>query len=403
MKVILARKFILTLCFFSFAFGVEATFDGYMRGGYIIQNQGSTFQDDALAFGGKVGSHAEITRHMEINLGLYFSELLYATDSSAITADFVDTQSRSFAFLGEASLKGEYQYHNFDFGRQKVNTAHADGDDIRMVPNLFQAYSYVYDGFVHTKLQLVHFTHMAGWENGADTKMFTNMHDVLGITNENGTAINKGLTMVHWGYENNTFSFDFYDYHLYDAYNIVYLELGYFKEFSEAFSLGMGLQYNANFGISSHQNGGVLVNNLDAQVVGAQVTLGFGNLGVELGLSGTQGIGSDPINGSWGGGPYFTSLEAMTFDAIGDNAGISYVASLSIDLFIDGLALSYAYGDFQAEDQIILHIIEQNAALTYEKENVFTLHLGFASGIDQLDPANNYNFTYLLLQTPLVY
>ena len=393
---------ILLLCTTSL-FGVEATFDGYLRGGYITQNLDSTFQDDATALGGKIGAQAEVARHVELNFGLYFSELLYASDPTAVTGSFVDGDGRSFALLGEASLKGEYQYHSFDFGRQKIDTAHADGDDIRMVPNLFQAYTYRYEGFVNTIFELIHFTHMSGLDTGLDTRKFFNMHDIMGITDKNGGQITKGLTMAHFGYEADTLHFDFYDYYLHDAYNIIYLETSYAKDFSEAFSLGLALQYNANFGSTAHQNGGALVESIDAQVIGASMTLGFGGIGAELGLSGTYGIGSDAINTSWGGGPYFTSLEAMTFDAIGDNAGSTYVVSLSKDLFVDGLALSYAYGDFQAADAATFHLIEHNAALTYEKEHVFKFYLGFAQGLDTVTAVNSYDFVYVLLETPLIY
>ncbi len=399
----LIKNIFVLLLFVTSLSAYEATFDGYVRAGSIVQNLDGAFQDDATSLGGKVGSQAELSRHLELNFGLYFSELLYTTDPLAISGTFVDGDGRSFALLGEASFRGEYQYHSFDFGRQKVDSPHADGDDIRMVPNLFQAYTYRYDGFVNMTFQLTHFTHMSGLDTGLDTRLFFDMHEVMGIRDVNGNKILKGLTMGHIGFEKNHFTFDVYDYYLYDAYNIVYVETTYAKEFSESFTLGLGLQYNANLGDTPHLNAGTLVNTIDAQVLGAHLIFEFGNIGAEIGLSANYGIGRDAINTSWGGGPYYTSLENMTFDAMGEANGLSYAASLSKELFVDGLALSYAYGDFSGADSAIFHLEEHNVALSYEKENVFKFYLGFAQGNDLVTPTNSYDFTYVIMETPLIY
>jgi predicted porin len=84
---------------------------------------------------------------------------------------------------------------------------------------------------------------------------------------------------------------------------------------------------------------------------------------------------------SLGGGPFFTSMEDQTLDAIG-GAGEAWMLGLGYHfetLGIKGLHAGIAYGDFSAEDESLYASHEIDMVIDYTLSEMFSITAALAS------------------------
>ncbi len=55
---------------------------------------------------------------------------------------FLGSNGQSYSILGESYLKFQYGNSSIKAGRQIIDTPYADSDDIGMVPNSFEGYTF---------------------------------------------------------------------------------------------------------------------------------------------------------------------------------------------------------------------------------------------------------------------
>jgi len=181
--------------------------------------------------------------------------------------------------------------------------------------------------------------------------------------------------------------------------DVVYAEAGYSYALWEDTTFTLGLQYDG-----SHQTGAALLGKQDAQTYGVSVEAQFEDLGVTVLAAYNQDNGDTGAMGlSLGGGPFFTSMEDQTLDALG-TAGSAWMIGAGYDfgkLGIDDLTFGVAYGSFEADDTSVYKSREIDAILEYSFTNKISATAAFASvdfkvtGMEDYDQFRlivNYNF-----------
>ena len=254
---------------------------------------------------------------------------------------FFDENNENYAILGEAYLKGTFSHTTLILGRQSFDTPFADSDDIGMVPNTFEAMT-----FVNTDLKdtTIFFSQVQRW-SGVDSEAPSTFTDING---------NDGMQILGVTYEGvDKMSLDGWFYNLKDEVKMTYLEANYEDE-TDRFTYGAALQY----ALQDYESGE------SSTVYGAAVFLGVKKVGVTttIAYNTVDGIAADNF---FGGGPFFTNAEHNTLREAGPDGniilytfewdasvigveGLNFVAN--IDMHQDDskeydLGMEYAYSD----------------------------------------------------------
>lgn len=379
------------------------TLKGNLRTGYIYLKEDNSLSKQSKATGGNIGFRTKnIFPGIVADVSFYAIEALGTSNTNDDFNIKAGDSTPSYGFIGKSKITGTFGNHKFRLGRQELSMPHSDSDHIRMVPNLFEAYRYAYKDFIH----IGQIKSMAGWENAGDNSQFINIHEVLKITNEHNRTINKGATVIHFEDTlfNNSFEYTVFDYIIHDALNIVYLQANYKHKLSENMTLKFSGQYNSNRSTDPFIMENISYNAFDSDLVGYLASLKMETITLMLAMNKVSGSNA-PLR-SLGGGPYFTSMEDSTIDAIGDNDARSKMFSLHYDAhkLAPGLYLDYFYGTFASGDKTVNHV-EQNFALEYKKKDLFKLTMAYTLVNNQSSAitagASDFNLFRAFLDIPL--
>jgi hypothetical protein len=154
---------------------------------------------------------------------------------------------------------GDLQAH---LGPQRFNSPHMDQDDLRLLPNIFEAYFidyhiddefYIGSGFVRTA---------KGWENNDDAKKFVDIGEAFG-----GTG---ALSWLAWGkYQQGSIDANVWYYYIKDVQQIFFMDITYQDRINDIFFYELGGQFDLGRSIGSQSIGLV-----DANTLGAYATIG---------------------------------------------------------------------------------------------------------------------------------
>jgi len=369
--------------------------NGQLRAGYITFSEDGASRVSAYALGGHY--HFDTKRWNGFMLGAeaYTALNLGINQNSLnLNGDFFDEDGKSFILLSQAYLDGKWCNTEIKLGRQALDTPHTDSDDIRMMPNYFEAYTITNTDIDNLTLSAGFIDKMAGWENGINSPDFVDVGETL------GTNKIDGIYYASASYEGiKDLSLSLWYYHYSDIADVVYAEAGYSYVLSKNTTFTLGLQYDG-----SHQTGEALLSKQDAQTYGVSIEAQFEDLGVTVLAAYNQDNGDTGAMGlSLGGGAFFTSMEDQTLDAL-ETAGSAWIIGASYDfekLGMDDLTFGVAYGSFEAEDTSIYKSREIDAVLEYSFSDKISATAAFASvdfkvtgmkDYDQFRLIANYNF-----------
>ncbi len=272
---------------------------GEVRMGYILTRPKMGGDTKALGLGGHI--------HATMDLGAYFSanialSTLHSFGLSYENEDFYGVPAQSGVdFVSEANI--EYAKRNWDVkvGRFILDTPHADSDDIRMIPNYFEGVA-MQGEYGDIRMQGGFLDKMAGWESGGNIGHFKPLGEVFGIEEDSG--------LFYVGASKDDLSFWFY--HIKDIANVVYIE--------NSFHLwGMDISLQADI---AQDTGESLLGAIESRTVGVLVEKSIADLTLSAALN--KELGDSGSMPSFGGGPFFTSMEDQTIDAVGSESALSY-------------------------------------------------------------------------------
>jgi len=369
---------------------------GQLRAGYITFSENSSSRTNGYALGGHY--HFETKRWNGLMIGAEaYTVLNLGTNQTPlkINPDFFDLDGKSFILLSQAYLGGKWGNTEIKLGRQALDAPHADSDDIRMVPNYFEAYTITNTDIDDLTLTAGMIDKMAGWENGINSPDFVDVSETLGV---NDTI--DGIYYASAAYEGiKDLSLSLWYYRYSDIADILYAEAGYSYTLPKDTILTLGLQYDG-----SRETGAALLGKQDADTYGISLEAEFADLGVTVLAAYNQDNGETGATGlSLGGGPFFTSMEDQTLDAVGA-PGKAWMLGAGYNFEntgIDGLIFGVAYGSFEADDASVYRSREIDAVLEYSLSEKLSVTAAFASvdvkvtGMedhDQFRLITSYNF-----------
>ncbi len=278
---------------------------GELRIGWIAAtNTKSTF-----AAGGHLHAATPFWHGLRASLSIY-SVNDFGWGPSSANEDFFGSDAKGYTFVSEAFVEYDRGIE-VKIGRQNIETPHADSDDIRMVPNYFEAVT-AKATLRGTTLQAGYITRMAGWENGANPAKFVRLGKVLGL----GQKID-GMGYMEVQGSVAGYAWQIWGYNLSDVAHICYIEAAKELEWGDA-SEHVTLQLDVARGAGRKYMG--YLHSKTAGII-SQTTYKEWTWT----LAANKEYGKSAAFGSFGGGPFFTSMEDLTIDTLASKEAKSYV------------------------------------------------------------------------------
>lgn len=355
--------------------------DGYLRAGFI-----QTDHDSATALGGSAGCKIKINQYINIHAAAFasFDPGINSNNDDNIQGEFFNQKKDSYLIAGEAHLEISYNNFHANLGRQRLNSPFMDEDDLRIIPNLFEAYLLDYHLADELLIGSGYIREAAGWENGANASQFISIGEALGgDSNHSNGAIVSWLDFNHDFFTNNTWF-----YYVPDHLTMLYTEFQYTQEISENLSYNFGFQYNWG-----NDSGNDRFGHIDTHTFGVMTALTWTDL--TLTASYNKTIGDTAALASIGGGPFFTSFEDQTLDAVegSDSQSIMVGAEYS---FISEIAIGVMAGKFNAIDKTDYNKEELNLYLNYNWDDKVLAGVMYAIVNDLNDEPDMHQFRVIL-------
>ncbi len=342
---------------------------GYLRAGYLHSSIGSPKNLSAHSVGGELGCHYQINDQIKVHLGVFGSADigLNPDNKNRIHGDFYNADLGSYLMLGEAFVSLSFAQLEANLGRQRLDTPHMDSDDLRMVPNLFEAYLVNYQLTEQVAVGAGFIRAMAGWENGGDQSHFIGVGDALG--GDGNSA------WVSWAtFEDAAINASVWYYKVPDHLQILYGELSLAGSFHEAVSYQFALQYDWG-----NEVGDATLGDVDAKTWGLSSSLSVYGLTTSAAINQNSG---DAALSSLGGGAFFTSMEDQTLDAVSGKNTEAWVVVLEYSV-TEALTIGTALGRFSASNDLHYDVEETDFYLSYAWKEAYLFELAYAQVDDK--------------------
>lgn len=316
------------------------TVSGLVRLGYVDQNNAADTDRYTTALGAILKYETPVWNDLKLGVAGYASQKLHFATGSRFEdksdLDFLGENGNSFAYVGEAYANYNANDLNIRVGRQLIDTPLINTDEIRMLPNTYEAALATYSGIEKTTFTGGYIQRWAGYDSGADLSKFKKTAEgnhgaaLIGFTNE---SIDE-LAVQGWFYSIDKMT---------DA---LYTDAVYKAKPSESLGLTLMGQY-AHFSEDTRVDG--TQSGTDGSVYGLAVNAQWGML--TLGAAYNEAASDDGkwINNGLGGGPYYTSMEEWTIGWMEDEKAYQLKTIIDMkDAGIEGLCFTAMYGEFKS-------------------------------------------------------
>lgn len=324
---------------------------------------------------------------LQIGLAGYTTQPL-ATPVDAGGTGLLRPNGDGFSVLGQAWIKLKSGPATATLYRQDIEIPFINGDDNRMIPNMFEAYRLDVKPSDIFRFGLAYVTR----EKTRDSAEFQPMSEVAGVKGvDRGTSVAGFL----FGSKEATY-FGAVNELTWDLLNIAYLEGGRTWKLSDDFQLRGQVQF-----IDQQSVGDDLLGNFGTQLYGTSLSASYRSAVLTLGF--TSVADDSKILKPFGGVPAFNSLMVSDFDKAGENSvglGLSYNFAR---LGLSGLKAfaNYAHGELPSGE----HENEVDVTADYRVDNGplknFWLRLRYAhnsssnsSATDDFRLTVNYTLTF---------
>ena len=335
--------------------------NGQIRLGYIDTNKASAVDTSAAAIGGQLKFETATFNGVSLGAAAYTSHSIRGLSGDQAQGKFDDSLSsteKSYTEMAEAYVNLNYNGFNFRAGRQVLDTPLADGDDIRMTPNTFEAYvaSYTIEDLGLTLIG----ANVQRWQ-GVDSGYANVVNNSWDETGVDGTWMAAAL------YANDSIELGAWYYDVTKTAKAVYVDATGNIDLGSGANLTLAVQYltesesNDASGAPTGIDGSISGVMAEASHLGLTIGLAYDRVSVDSGKSIFQGFG---------GGSSFTNMDTMTAGALHDGTyqdGSSVVGSVSYDVM--GANVFAKYGDFKADavgTGSKAHVTELDLGVEYE-------------------------------------
>lgn len=350
----------------------------------------------AFALGGKLAYETAPLYGISAGAAFYTTNDMGSknNDGNKVDGTLYDENSKSYSLLGQAYVVGSFGKTTVKVGRQQIDTPLAGSDDIRMVPNLFEAALVINTDLPSTTLIGGYVARMAGWDSVSDKASKSQFQSMSRSALAGNTALgsladaslahdavgDKGVYVI--AAVNNSIkdlTLQLWEYYAVDVVNAVYLQADYKLGLGKDTALNIAAQYYNIQGIGRTKD---LLKDTGDNTAGYYAALtgaGLNDLGkIDYNVYGVKAsletaIGLTPylaynkvseqndrnggtfVFGAWGGYPEFAMSEEFWYNSgTNMNGGQSYKVGADYSLEKLGLGartLGVAYTKFDAKDK----------------------------------------------------
>ena len=352
----------------------EGKASGQIRAMYIGSDVDTGTDSSAFALGGKLAYETAPLYGISAGAAFYTTNDLGTKDKNAAKVDgsLYDENSKSYTLLGQAYLVGQFAKTTVKVGRQQIDTPLAGSDDLRMVPNLFEAALVINTDLPNTTLIGGYVSRMAGWDSLSDKARISQFQSMsraaLGgavDVSEKGTHVGDNGVYVLAGINNSVkdLTLQAWEYYAVDVVNAVYLQADYKLGVAKDVSLNLAGQFYNIQGIGETKDllSKLGAGKVDYSVYGAKASLALEAVGLtpyiaynKVGEQKNNG-GGTYVFGAWGGYPEFAVGEEFWYNSnINMNGGNVWKAGADYSLEKLGLGartIGVAYTNFDLKDK----------------------------------------------------
>jgi hypothetical protein len=301
-----------------------------------------------------------------------------------VNGDFFDANQDSFTYVGEAYIDFGRKNIHLRVGRQKLDTPLNDRDDIRMLPNTFEAVMAGYSGIRDTILVAGYINRWAGYDSRDDISKFKDLPGDIDANGEHGKGV-MIAGVINKSIENMELQAWYYD--LDKETGILYADVVYAIEYANGLATEAAVQYG-NYAEKSSST-------IEGDVYGGSLSVGYEGITLSAAFNRVEASDGKHITIGRGGGPYFTSMEEWTI--YGMNDGEAYVCGTEVDcskMLFEGLNLTYVYGKFNGNDQTKIiagasKVEEHNLIMSYVLAENTDLEISYADVNDKTNSGVN--------------
>ncbi|GAW86887.1 conserved hypothetical protein [Bathymodiolus platifrons methanotrophic gill symbiont] len=341
--------------------------NGFIRGGYIQTHTKTVSNQQAYGLGGELGCGVSWGPYFQLHASAFtaINPGFNSGNKDEIQGDFFDENKNSYITLGEAVMTLSYADLQAHLGPQRFNSPHMDQDDLRLLPNIFEAYLldyhlndeiYLGSGFIRTA---------KGWENNGNAADFIDIGEAFG-----GTG---AQSWIAWGkYQQGYINASAWYYYIKDVQQIFFVDVTYQNSFNDYIFYDLGVQFDMGRSVGAQSIGEVGANTL-----GIYATIS--SYGMSFTTAYNKNFGQSAAVNSVGGGPFFTSMEQMTMDAVNAKNAQALLFNLEYQpYFIESMNIGVAAGDFQGGNAADFHTQEFNTYLSYQYNQMITVDIMYA-------------------------
>lgn len=226
----------------------------------------------------------------------------------------LSSKNQGITALGEAYLKGKVSETEGTVYRQRIETPMVNGNDSRMIPQTFEAYSVTSNDFDDLMLQ-------AAWVDKIkkrDTEMFRPMGEFTGLTGLDNS--NRGMFMLGADWSPKPFKLRGWHYTIPNAMQMLFLQAGASHDIEEDLALHWLVQ-----GLDQREAGSADGGSFNVGEIGALGGVTVNGVKLEVGATIVDNT-TNVING-WATYPFFNNMMSFANNRAGERAlflGASY-------------------------------------------------------------------------------
>ncbi|WP_310440423.1 hypothetical protein [Sulfuricurvum sp.] len=381
-----------------------------------------------FGIGGKLAVESGDWYGLKVKAAYYVTNDLGLRSSNPKKTDayIFDVDKRPYSILGEASLEYKNGVSTLLFGRQEIDTPIVSTYDYRIIPNLFEAYTYTNTAIPNTAITLSYITKMSGLDGLVSFKHFESMSqqtytslamsDLNTVDSNDGDTLDiskisgdQGVLMSGITYENSV-KIQGWNYYCNDVLNEFYVDLAYPYTINSDLDAIFEIQGYAVREIGRFQN--FLQNfglNGSYELFGSKISLENKNLGLTTSVAYNFFTGDAKTVtafGNWGGYPEYVAVPYM----FAQDTSVSALAksqmgkiNLKVDLAKVGLAnhtMIAGYSIIDLDEQIMPQSDIKLINLIYKAKVNNALNL---KGQYEIRSSDNYRYANDMLTLSLTY
>ena len=319
---------------------------------------------EASAIGGEIGINTATYHGVGFHITSYISQNLEFANPNKndLNEDFFNTDRDSFIYISEASINYSNDFVYSKLGRIKVETPYANSDDIRMAPNTFEGAWANIDYTDKLKTQIMFINRWAGYDS-QDEDAGLSQDTFKSLVNENAFGMATiSLTYEYAPESEISLWYNFID----EMSSIVYTEV--------VGVVPLGDDVLFNYGVQASHMEELKSSNVAGDVLGVMSILSYKGVSIAGAYNIALVEDGKYITNGFGGGPYYTSLDEATIEAISeavrkDSEAFRLGAGYEFSNFgLNGLVLEGVYGELYGSVHTLREI---DAIITYEiRENL---------------------------------